>query len=182
MPDAITNAHDQDQVNEEAATSTPPDWVQDPARAYQEIRRLRDENAATRSRLRELEAQHQQQADVYQQTETELESLRTEIEIRERDALRQQIAEAVGLPPTLAARLQGDDAESLRADAAALRESLASESTLPRGQAATVVPGGPPVSKTRQQLRQLLYGEGGYTQYDSSGAVESDEARWVFGT
>jgi len=49
--------------------------------------------------------------------------LEAEIGSRDRDALRRQIADESGIP-TLWARLQGDDARSLRADANRLRDEL----------------------------------------------------------
>ncbi len=68
-------------------------------------------------------------------------------------ALRVQIAAEVGLPPRLAARLQGDTEADLRRDA----EDLRAFASAPRS-TTTPVPGGTPAGETDARRRARLFG------------------------
>ncbi len=125
-----------------------PEWVRDPERAYEEIRRLRQENAAARVKLNESE-------DWRSRFEAAQEALRS----AERDAAQMRIAGETGLPPAMAARLQGGDDEALRRDAETLKALLATQPPA-RGQGAIPVPGGMPQGETDEQRRARLFGRG----------------------
>jgi hypothetical protein len=79
-------------------------------------------------RLAELEAKEKERAEAemsevekYKAKLAEAEKLRTEAE---RKALRQKVASEVGLAPIFAERLQGDDEDAMKADAAKMLEAL----------------------------------------------------------
>ena len=77
-------------------------------------------------------------------------------------ALRAQIAVETGLPPKLAARLQGETEADLRRDAEDLRAFVARSTTTP-------VPGGPVAGETDAQRRARLFG--GATMFSGGGVV-----------
>lgn len=83
--------------------------------------------------------------------EAQLAERDAQIERERMNTLRLQIANEVGLPAELAGRLQGDDADAIRADAAALVQVVAQRETPRRTTAAA--PGGPPARETIAERR-----------------------------
>ena len=62
--------------------------------------------------------------ELFERQQAELDATRAQAKALELAALKRDVAAEVGLPPALAARLQGDDAEALKADAAALLAAM----------------------------------------------------------
>lgn len=169
------------------APETMPEWVSDPNRAWDTIRELREENRSRRlensSVTEQLEQLSQTMNQLLPQEEEPVEhdnpvdaltarldtlqqSLEQERNQRieaEQQALRQQIANELNLPPALASRIQGDTAEAMREDATALaglivppqQEQQASNSRQNRFQT-TQVPTGQ-ASVNRDGERQRMY-------------------------
>lgn len=163
------------------APDAPPDWVKDPAKAYEEIQKLRTEAAERRTALKALEdAQAKRQADeakakekeladqskfkeLAEQYQAERDKLQAEIGKLTLDALRSKIAADAGLPPSFAARLQGTTEDELKADAETLKADMPAPSTQTPGRpggTTTPVPGGPPGKETDEQRRKRLFGSG----------------------
>lgn len=94
--------------------------------------------------------------------EAEAKTLQQQLEALNRKQLQADIAAKIGLPSTLASRLQGNTAEELEADAKALLETLpkAEQKQKSPGLHATN-PGGQTAQPqmTSQQLVQQLYGD-----------------------
>lgn len=95
-------------------------------------KRANDEAKNLRTRLRQAEAdaakwqQHQQQnASAEEKAARELAELRTTATSAQRQVLQYQAAAAAGLPLDMAARLQGDDLDTLTEDAKALAKVIA---------------------------------------------------------
>lgn len=108
-----------------AAQAADP-WA-DPEAARAEITRLRQENAGWRTKVRDLEplAAKATAADEAQKTETQklteqLAAAQRAAETAQASERRFRVAAAKGLPPELAARLQGTTEDELNADADAL--------------------------------------------------------------
>lgn len=155
-----------------------PDWVKDPAKAYDEIKKVRDEAATHRKKLRELEtAEAKRQADakaaeeqklkeqgelqkLLEQRDKELAETRAKAAEAERKNLQVKAANAAGIPLELAPRLQGATEEELLADAQALKNVFDTQTKSPGGQKNTrgVAPSGSGVGETDEQRRARLRG------------------------
>ncbi|QPC82108.1 hypothetical protein G4Y79_20860 [Phototrophicus methaneseepsis] len=72
------------------------------------------------------------------------------------DALKLQIAEEMGLPASLAARLQGESADEIRQDAEELARVVTPQVNQRRR--TTQTPGGSPATETDEQKRARLFG------------------------
>lgn len=153
-----------------------------PPEAQQYIKQLRSENASRRNEAKEVKQQleqlttAQQQAEaaklaeqqkwqeLYEREKAEREKLLTDYQAAQLNTLRTNIASEFGLSPKLAARLQGADEDSLRADAAALAElipgsSAAADNQMQQArsrQTTSAVPDGKPTRETDDQRRARL--------------------------
>jgi len=76
----------------------------------------------------------------------------------ERESLQRQAAEAAGLPPALASRLQGDDLEAMTADAKAMLEALPKPPKTPPGVHPTNPGSNAGTGETEAQKRARLFG------------------------
>lgn len=138
QPSAVDPQPTQDAPKASKATGS-----QDDGKVFDEdyVKQLRDEAAKYRTERNDARQQLetiQDQLDKLQegmkaQFEDSLNELKSRLDAAdnrareaELNAMRSTIAGEVGLPPQLAARLQGEDEESIRADAQALRETLPS--------------------------------------------------------
>ncbi len=145
--------------------STLPDPARDKIRrANAEAAKYRVERNQARQRIQELEARLQQtQEDLTARYEQTVESMRQEVSEALTEANRERLSRlrmrAVvehGLPPELADRLSGDDAESLGEDAARLAALFPVRKSLRTGNAAQ------PHAQTR--ARQIFNRIGGGDQ------------------
>jgi hypothetical protein len=157
-----------------------PEWVRDPEQAYKVIQDVRDENAKFRNELKELqtlaktfeteaakraEVELQEQGkwqELAQQREKELADLRGKLEAERVTLLKENAALKFNLPPELAVRLQGANAEEIAADAEALAKLI--PTATPSGQnwqnrTQQAAPGGNPAGLTYEQLKQRHYGQ-----------------------
>lgn len=134
------------------ADSQLPEWVQDPEKAFAEIKKLRSENANWRNELRELQSWRDQQEtqkreaqeaemreqnqfkELLEQRERELSELKAQIAQQQAQQLRASIVSEFGLPEALADRLRGESEEELRKDAEALRGIMAPPQQTPAQQ------------------------------------------------
>lgn len=185
-----------------------PDWVSDPARAYQEIQNLRQENARRRTEFNQLSEQMQsilQRLPAQETTEPEpenpvdalnqrIESLAQTVEqerqLREqaqRNALLTRIASDFNLPAELVGRLQGSTEEELRADAKSLsglvqQQNNQNQSDIRRN--TTGVPGGDArmTTETHEQKRARYFGNSGDAIVrPRMGGMSSDGKSWTSG-
>jgi hypothetical protein len=137
------------------------------------VAELRNEAAAWRTKLREKEAELGTAKATPSATPDELAALKTEVEqlkaaqvqrdeaikAKDLELMKQRIAGELGLTPKLAARLQGADEDSIRADAQALAEELPKPAAGKLTPGATAgVPSGAAQGRTRDQLYQEVYG------------------------
>lgn len=154
---------------------TPPDWVKDPARAYAEIQKLRQSEAARRTKERELEerlaaiesekkaAAEKDLADkgewqqIAEQREAEKAALEAKLAEQERAALRLRVGVAAGLPAELIDRLKGSTEAELTADAETLK-SLVPQGTPKPPSTTTSVPGGQGAGLTYEERKRRHYG------------------------
>lgn len=140
-----------------------PDWVKDPAKAYEEIKKLREESASHRTasksleqRLAEIEsttakarerelAEQNKWKELAEERERKLSEFEATLQAQTAQTLRAQIALEYKLSPGIAKRLVGDTEDALRKDAAALIAELG----LDKSQAET--PASPPDSNAPGQ-------------------------------
>jgi hypothetical protein len=164
----------------DAETNTPPAQVA-PANSGETpktfsaeyVAELRNEAAAWRTKLREKEAELGTAKATPAATPDELAALKAEVEqlkaaqaqrdeaikAKDLELTKQRIAGELGLTPKLAARLQGADEDSIRADAQALAEELPKPAAGRLTPGATAgVPNGQAQGRTRDQLYQEIYG------------------------
>jgi hypothetical protein len=164
----------------DAETNTPPAQVA-PANSGETpktfsaeyVAELRNEAAAWRTKLREKEAELGTAKATPAATPDELAALKAEVETlkkeqaqrdeaikaKDLELTKQRIAGELGLTPKLAARLQGADEDSIRADAQALAEELPKPAAGRLTPGATAgVPNGQAQGRTRDQLYQEIYG------------------------
>jgi hypothetical protein len=152
----------------------PPDWVKDPARAYAEIQKLRQSEAATRTKANDLEARlskiesDKKAADedelakkgewqkIAEQRAAEKAALEAKLAEQERAALRLKVGVAAGLPAALIERLQGTTEDELKADAETLK-SLVPQGT-PQPGTTTPIPGGKSGGLTYEERKRRHYG------------------------
>jgi hypothetical protein len=148
------------------AGSDLPDWVKDPTRAYEEIKKLREEAASHRTasksleqRLAEIEAtttkarerelaEQSKWKELAEERERKLTEFEATLKAQTAQTMRAQIALEYKLTPGIAKRLVGDTEEALRKDA----ETLIAELGLDKSQAETPAP--PPDSKAPGQPAQ----------------------------
>jgi len=99
------------------------------ARLQKEIADLRKENAKHRTANREAERKLAEESGqfktLYEQSQTELEQLKSQIAQRDRAALLVKVAKAAGLPEDLTDRLKGETEAELLTDAKAMAKRLA---------------------------------------------------------
>lgn len=168
----------------DASAEQVPDWVKDPAKAYEEIRKLRASEAQTRTSARDLEKRLEaiekarQAADeqtlveqnrwkeIAEKRDAELKQLQETLQKSQQQALRTQIAVEFGLPAPLAARLQGATEEELRADAEQLKALIPAPGAQKTSTTTTAVPGGQPAKETDAQRRTRLNGGGGRNLFE----------------
>lgn len=164
----------------DASTEQVPDWVKDPAKAYEEIRKLRASEAQTRTSARELEKRLEaiekarQAAD--EQTLVQQNEWKTIAEKRTEELAKQQsdhmkfvaklIALEMGIPKEsadeFAGRLKGATEDELRADAEKLKALIPQAPGAQKpSTTTTAVPGGQPAKETDAQRRARLYGGSG---------------------
>ncbi len=154
-----------------------PEWIGDPIRAYDEIKKLRTENARKRV---EAKPDAKPKAEEPPTPDDRIAALEAKAAAAERRALIAEIATEFGLPKDLAARLQGDDEEALRADAELLKAYIPApkdgegEGKPPkpggRQTQTTTVPSGTPAKETDAQRRARLY-NGGANAFQGGGVV-----------
>lgn len=120
-----------DQTDPVDATETPDEGTGDfdRERALDKIKKVNSENANLRKRMKALEVFEKQAQEAEQAKLTEAERFAAQIaeataraDAAEKRLLRQSVARKAGLPDDLADRLQGDDEDSLLADAQRLVE------------------------------------------------------------
>jgi hypothetical protein len=170
-----------------ADKDAPPDWVKDPAKAYEEIRKLRDENAGHRKTANEAKAQADKlTAEKAKQDEAKLAAEKNFEELakkaqQERDKALADLEKAnleslrirVGIDFKLTSgqikRLQGSTEDELRKDAAEMvkefgldkqPEQPATPQKKGGTQTTAVAPGGPPAGETDAERRARLYKQG----------------------
>jgi len=172
-----------------ADKDAPPDWVKDPAKAYAEIQKLRDENAGhrktsneTKDRLDKIEAERKKKEetdlatekkfeDLAKKAQTERDQALADLQTEKLNSLRTRVGMEFKLPVSLISRLKGSTEDELKADAAALVKDLGldkpaetppSPKDKPAGgrQVTTVAPGGPPAGETDAERRARLYKQG----------------------
>jgi vacuolar-type H+-ATPase subunit I/STV1 len=154
------------------------DWMTDPAKVREMMKNLREENAKHRTEKRELEKrmssaeaeaakaqeaklqEQNQYKELYEKRDKELNDLKAQLQQAQQTALRATIAGEFGLPPALAARLQGATDEDMRKDAETLK-ALIPAGTPRQGQNTAPAPGGQPGQETDEQRRARLFGKGG---------------------
>jgi hypothetical protein len=118
-------------------------------------------------KLTRLEAKEKERADAELSETEKLKQKLAEVESRaaaaERRALCQKIAAETGLPALLAERLQGEDEEGMRADAAKLLETLPKAEPAKKPAAPVISPTNPGGASTHETLEQkkarLHYGD-----------------------
>ncbi len=184
-----------------SSDNAPPEWVRDPARAYAEIQAARREAAEQRARLREVEkrisadeaakradaekalADQAQWKTLAEQRAAELDALRGEVGNLRRQMLITTIAREMGLPPAIAARLQGGTEEELRADAEALRKELGASLKPGASSNTTAIPGGSSVGMNDEQMRREYFGGGGSGRESRppGAAGPGEQTSWRFG-
>ena len=190
----VTGAQDAQPDNpapDAAADDAPPDWVRDPAKAYEEIRRVRAEAKAEREKRSAIEkaqsdamkaadkaardaelkalADEKNYAPLVSKLQAERDAALAQVAQREFDDQRRDIAEAAGLPAGSWKRLMGTTADELKADAQSLRELLAPVPTPPApGQrpGTTPAPSGRAQGVTDEQRRARLKGQTGASIFD----------------
>ena len=117
----------EEQQSQESAEPAPPwgsDEEFDPERAWkliQNLRKEKDELKPLAEKARELE---DSQKSEQQRLNEERDALAKERDLLRGELLRERVARKHGLPDKLASRLQGDDEESLEADAKELAELI----------------------------------------------------------
>jgi hypothetical protein len=155
-------------ANDQPNNQQLPEWVRDPAKAYEEIQKLRGEAKDNRLALDGLkktleEVQKKPSADPVQVEElaTKLIDMQKRLQEKEANELRLSVALELGLPKELAVRLVGSTEEELRKDGEALKALIPSQSPqTPKRQNTTPTPGGAPVGETDEQKRARLFGGG----------------------
>lgn len=99
--------------------------IKDPAAVLKALKRANTESASLRKRLQAIEDAGKSEA---QRRDEENARLKTENQETTLRALRLEVGMELGLPKTLALRLQGSTEEELRADAADLQKTIGSTS------------------------------------------------------
>lgn len=153
------------------------------------VGKLRDENAKWRTKFRDAEAKLAEKSAQPATPPDELKALRDKVEqmeagIKQRDVtlLKHRIGAEHGLPAALIERLVGDDEDSIKADAAALKAALPAPATpaTSRPSATAGMPSGAPVGKTREQLYEEIYGRKRTQSFAPSTADADTEGPRIF--
>lgn len=152
-----------------------PDWVKDPLKAYEEIRKLRDENGKHRTDLRDVQSrldqiaqerkkaeeqkltEQQKWEELAKQREAELNELRAKFEEQELNTLKLEVGNVFKLPKSVAMRLVGKNADEIRADAEKLAKELnigAAASQPPPTETPAPTNGTPPPAPENPQARR----------------------------
>lgn len=165
-----------------------PDWVKDPARAYEEIKKLREEAASHRTasksleqRLAEIEgatakarerelAEQNKWKELAEERERKLAEAEATLKAQAAQTMRAQIALEYKLSPGIAKRLVGDTEEALRKDA----EALIAELGLDKQQAET--PASPSDKAPAQPVQQPARSQTAIVP-DGQAVGETDEDR-----
>lgn len=165
-----------------------PDWVRDPSRAYEEIKKLREEAASHRTasksleqRLGEIEsvtararerelAEQNKWKELAEERERKLAEVETTLKAQAAQTMRAQIALEYKLSPGIAKRLVGDTEEALRKDA----EALIAELGLDKQQAET--PASPSDKAPAQAAQQPARSQTAIVP-DGQAVGETDEDR-----
>lgn len=167
---------------------TVPDWVKDPAKAYAEIKKAREEAKTSRTAAADFEKRLKAIEDTKRDDETkkleadkkyeelakrladENAKMKADLEAERVGRLRVSVAAEVGIPAAMADRLVGKTAEELKADAENLKKLLAPTTTdtkPPRTPSTTTpAPGGRNAGETDEQRRARLSGRGGGSLFD----------------
>lgn len=156
----------------------PPDWINDPAKAFAEIKRLREEAAKHRveaqtakQSLSQKEAAEKSAAEkqlvdkgewqkVAEQKTAENAALQKQLQEQALEALRLKVGVAAGLPAELIARLQGATEDEMKTDAEALKAFVKPDAGAGRQRTTTGVPGGQPQGTTYEDRKRRHYGGG----------------------
>ena len=120
---------------------------------YEDIKKQLEEQTA---KVKELNSQLSAQTESASTNAKELEDLKAKVHQYETDSVKTRVAHEVGLPFDLAARLSGDDEESIRADAKALVEVVGkAKPAAPLGSSEPVVKGNDRDSALREMLSNM---------------------------
>lgn len=167
-----------------------PDFVKDPVKAYEEIRKLRDENAKHRTDARDVQArldklererksaeeqkltEQQKWEELAKQREAELNEMRAKFEGQILNTLKLEVGNEFKLPKSVAMRLVGKNEDEIRADAEKLAKELkldvsaetpppATTSTPPAGTAGTPPPSTPATDPTARRQQTTVVAPGG---------------------
>lgn len=149
------------------------------------VKELREEAKAHRLKVRELEdamakltstqkeaeekklTEQQQWQELAQKRADEIAEMKAQLEAERQGRLRLEVATEYGLPPVLAARLQGKTKEELAADAEQLKALVPpaapvtpapEEKPVPKANTTTQVPGGPTAVDREAQLKAKYFG------------------------
>ena len=117
---------------------------------YEDIKKQLETQTA---KVEELNSQLSAQTENASTSAKELEDLKTKVHQYETDSVKTRVAHEVGLPFDLAARLTGEDEETIRADAKALVEAMGKvKPAAPLGSSEPVVKGNDRDSALREML------------------------------
>lgn len=120
---------------------------------YEDLKKQLEEKTA---KVEELSTQLSTQTENASTNAQELEDLKTQLHKYETDSVKTRVAHEMGLPFDLAARLSGEDEESIRADAKALAEVVGkAKPAAPLGSSEPVVKGNDRESALREMLSNM---------------------------
>lgn len=120
---------------------------------YDDLKKQLEEQTA---KVEELNSQLTAQTETASTSAKELEDLKAKVHKYETDSVKTRVAHEEGLPYDLAARLSGEDEESIRADAKALVELVGkSKPAAPIGSPEPVVNGNDRESALREMLSSM---------------------------
>jgi hypothetical protein len=140
----------------------------DPERAKATIEKLRGfekESEKLRKQVAAMEKKEQERLEAelseLEKAQKRLAELEAKAAQLERQQLQREVADKVGLPAALASRLQGNTADEMEADAAALLESLPKADKKPTTISATNPGVNANVNETHAQKKARLFGTQG---------------------
>lgn len=120
---------------------------------YEDLKKQLEEKTA---KVEELSTQLSTQTENASTNAQELEDLKRQLHKYETDSVKTRVAHEIGLPFDLAARLSGEDEESIRADAKALAEVVGkTKPAAPLGSPEPVVKGNDRESALREMLSSM---------------------------
>ena len=119
-------------------------------------KKQREEAEAKTKQLAEAEAlkQNAEWQKLAEQREAELAKLQAKIQENELLELKRQVAKEFELPEALASRLQGEDLDALKADAAALSQEIPKQKPQPK--ISIMNPGSTATGETRDERNRRL--------------------------